>query len=88
MTRTLAEAFPDAHCELDFTTPLELAVATILSAQSTDVRVNLTTPEQRKRWLPGFCSGELVTAIAMSEPGAGSDLAGIRTTAVRDGDGR
>jgi long-chain-acyl-CoA dehydrogenase len=46
----------------------------------------LTTPEQRKRWLPGFCSGEIITAIAMSEPGAGSDLAGIRTTAVRDGD--
>ncbi|MFF3228688.1 endonuclease III [Nocardia suismassiliense] len=44
MNRTLAAAFPDAHCELDFTTPLELAVATILSAQSTDVRVNLTTP--------------------------------------------
>src|SRR5690606_33696567 len=44
MTRALAEAFPDAHCELDFTNPLELAVATILSAQSTDVRVNLTTP--------------------------------------------
>ena len=37
MTRVLAEAFPDAHCELDFTNPLELAVATILSAQSTDV---------------------------------------------------
>ncbi|MEU4775101.1 acyl-CoA dehydrogenase family protein [Micromonospora sp. NPDC023644] len=46
----------------------------------------LTTDEQRKRWLPGFCSGDLVTAIAMSEPGAGSDLAGIRTGAVRDGD--
>jgi alkylation response protein AidB-like acyl-CoA dehydrogenase len=46
----------------------------------------LATEEQRKRWLPGFCSGETVTAIAMSEPGAGSDLAGIRTTAVRDGD--
>ncbi|HEY0697676.1 MAG TPA: acyl-CoA dehydrogenase family protein [Micromonospora sp.] len=46
----------------------------------------LTTDEQRKRWLPGFCSGDLVTAIAMSEPGAGSDLAGVRTTAVRDGD--
>jgi alkylation response protein AidB-like acyl-CoA dehydrogenase len=46
----------------------------------------LTTPEQRKRWLPGFCSGELITAIAMSEPGAGSDLAGIRTGATRDGD--
>ncbi|MGW4293702.1 acyl-CoA dehydrogenase family protein [Micromonospora chersina] len=46
----------------------------------------LTTDDQRKRWLPGFCSGDLVTAIAMSEPGAGSDLAGIRTSAVRDGD--
>lgn len=44
MNRMLADAFPDAHCELDFTTPLELAVATILSAQCTDVRVNLTTP--------------------------------------------
>nr|WP_175585887.1 endonuclease III [Nocardia cyriacigeorgica] len=44
MNRKLALAFPDAHCELDFTTPLELAVATILSAQCTDVRVNLTTP--------------------------------------------
>jgi long-chain-acyl-CoA dehydrogenase len=47
---------------------------------------DLTTEDQRKRWLPGFCSGEMVTAIAMSEPGAGSDLAGVRTTAVRDGD--
>jgi alkylation response protein AidB-like acyl-CoA dehydrogenase len=47
---------------------------------------DLTTEEQRKRWLPGFCSGQTVTAIAMSEPGAGSDLAGVRTTAVRDGD--
>ncbi|MCW2640089.1 MAG: acyl-CoA dehydrogenase protein [Dactylosporangium sp.] len=46
----------------------------------------LTTPAQRKRWLPDFCSGEMITAIAMTEPGAGSDLAGIRTTAVRDGD--
>jgi alkylation response protein AidB-like acyl-CoA dehydrogenase len=46
----------------------------------------LTTPAQRKRWLPRFCSGEMITAIAMTEPGAGSDLAGIRTTAVRDGD--
>ena len=47
---------------------------------------DLTTEEQRKRWLPGFCSGDVVTAIAMSEPGAGSDLSGVRTTAVRDGD--
>ncbi|GAA3025455.1 endonuclease III [Actinokineospora globicatena] len=44
MTRALAEGYPDAHCELDFTNPLELSVATILSAQCTDVRVNLTTP--------------------------------------------
>ncbi|GAB3997996.1 endonuclease III [Glycomyces albus] len=42
--RLLAAAHPDAHCELDYANPLELAVATILSAQCTDVRVNLTTP--------------------------------------------
>jgi alkylation response protein AidB-like acyl-CoA dehydrogenase len=48
--------------------------------------VSLGSEEQRKRWLPGFCSGSLVTAIAMSEPGAGSDLASVRTTAVRSGD--
>ncbi len=44
MNRKLGQAFPHAYCELDFTTPLELTVATILSAQSTDKRVNLTTP--------------------------------------------
>jgi endonuclease-3 len=43
MGRALAEAYPDAHCELDFTNPLELLVATILSAQSTDKRVNSVT---------------------------------------------
>lgn len=48
--------------------------------------VELTTAEQRARWLPGMVSGELLTAIAMTEPTAGSDLAGIRTTARRDGD--
>ncbi len=42
--------------------------------------------EQKKRWLPGMCSGELITAIAMTEPGTGSDLAAIRTTAERIGD--
>lgn len=41
----LAEAWPDARCELDFTTPFELLVATVLSAQTTDVRVNAVTPE-------------------------------------------
>ena len=42
--------------------------------------------EQAARWMPGIASGELITAIAMTEPGTGSDLAGIATTAVRDGD--
>src|SRR6185369_16533968 len=44
MNRKLAVAFPHVYCELDFTTPLELTVATILSAQCTDVRVNQVTP--------------------------------------------
>jgi endonuclease-3 len=44
INRILAETYPDAHCELDFGTPLELVVATILSAQCTDARVNLVTP--------------------------------------------
>ncbi|WP_182874188.1 MULTISPECIES: acyl-CoA dehydrogenase family protein [unclassified Microbispora] len=48
--------------------------------------VDLTNDEQKQRWLPGFASGELITAIGMTEPGAGSDLQGIRTTAVREGD--
>ena len=55
---------------------------------------DITTPyfldvcndEQRRRWLPGIAAGELVTAIAMTEPGTGSDLAGISATAIRDGD--
>ncbi len=45
-----------------------------------------TTDEQKQRWLPKMISGEMITAIAMSEPGAGSDLQGVRTTAVRHGD--
>ena len=47
---------------------------------------DLTTPEQQERWLPGVVTGETVLGIAMTEPGTGSDLAGIRTSAVRDGD--
>jgi acyl-CoA dehydrogenase len=58
------------------------------------VHVNLVLPyllkyaseEQKKRWLPPFISGEMMTAIAMTEPGTGSDLAGMQTTAKRDGD--
>jgi alkylation response protein AidB-like acyl-CoA dehydrogenase len=47
---------------------------------------SLCNEEQAARWLPGICSGELITAVAMTEPGMGSDLAAMATTAVRDGD--
>jgi len=46
----------------------------------------LGTDEQKQRWLPGLVSGEIISAIAMTEPGAGSDLQGIRTTAIDKGD--
>jgi alkylation response protein AidB-like acyl-CoA dehydrogenase len=47
---------------------------------------DLTNDEQKARWLPGICAGELITAVAMTEPGIGSDLASMGTTAIRDGD--
>jgi alkylation response protein AidB-like acyl-CoA dehydrogenase len=48
--------------------------------------MNIGNDEQRARWLPGMASGDVVTALGMTEPGAGSDVAGMRTTAIRDGD--
>ena len=48
--------------------------------------LNLANDEQKARWLPGIISGELITAIAMTEPGIGSDLASMSTTAIPDGD--
>ncbi|MGH4023118.1 MAG: acyl-CoA dehydrogenase family protein [Pseudonocardiaceae bacterium] len=48
--------------------------------------LDLATEQQRQRWLPGIASGELITALAMTEPGMGSDLAGMTTTAVRSGE--
>jgi alkylation response protein AidB-like acyl-CoA dehydrogenase len=48
--------------------------------------LHLGNEEQKQRWLPGICSGDLITAVAMTEPGIGSDLASMSTTAVRDGD--
>jgi alkylation response protein AidB-like acyl-CoA dehydrogenase len=48
--------------------------------------LSLCNDDQKERWLPGICSGELITAIAMTEPGIGSDLASMTTTAIRDGD--
>jgi len=50
MARALAEAHPDAHCELDHRNALELAVATVLSAQTTDVRVNEVSPKLFARY--------------------------------------
>jgi alkylation response protein AidB-like acyl-CoA dehydrogenase len=48
--------------------------------------VDLGTEQQKERWLPGFCTGETITAIAMTEPSGGSDLAALKSTALRDGD--
>ncbi|MBB2990186.1 long-chain-acyl-CoA dehydrogenase [Mycolicibacterium iranicum] len=48
--------------------------------------LRLGTEEQKQRWLPKFCSGELISAIAMTEPGTGSDLQGIKARAVKEGD--
>lgn len=48
--------------------------------------LSYATDEQKQRWFPRFVSGEMITAIAMTEPGTGSDLQGIKTTAVREGD--
>ena len=54
-----------------------------------DITINyferLGSPEQKEKYIPGMISGDIITAIAMTEPGAGSDLQGIRTTAVEDG---
>lgn len=73
----------------------ELARAGIAYASSVGVHadvvapylVELTTEEQRSKWLPAFCTGEAITAIGMTEPGAGSDLGALRTTAQQQDDG-
>lgn len=72
----------------------ELARASMAAASAFSIHsdicapylVELTTEAQKERWLPQFATGELVTAIGMTEPGGGSDLGALRTTAVRDGD--
>jgi alkylation response protein AidB-like acyl-CoA dehydrogenase len=71
----------------------ELAKAGLALASSFGIHTDVVAPylrelasaEQQARWVPGFCSGELVTAIGMTEPEAGSDLAALRTRARRDG---
>ena len=58
---------------------------TLQSDIAVDYLINCGSEEQKRRWLPGMVSGEVISAIAMTEPGAGSDLQGIKTTARRDG---
>ncbi|WP_309643980.1 acyl-CoA dehydrogenase family protein [Phenylobacterium sp.] len=61
------------------------AGVTLQSDITVDYLINYGSDEQRARWLPGMVSGDVITAIAMTEPGTGSDLQGIKTTAKRDG---
>jgi endonuclease-3 len=70
INRELAEIYPDAHCELDFTTPLELAVATILSAQCTDRRVNEVTPAlfRRYRSAAGYAAADRTELEELIKP--------------------
>src|SRR4029450_1873497 len=70
-------------CKLAFSYPSCVGIHTNCIAP---YLVDLCTEEQKQRWLPGFCSGELITALAMTEASGGSDLAALRTRAVRDGD--
>ena len=70
INRTLAHTYPDAHIELDFTTPLELLVATILSAQSTDKRVNTITPVLFERYpdAPAYAGADRVELETLIVP--------------------
>jgi endonuclease-3 len=70
MVRELAEIWPDAYCELDFSTPLELAVATVLSAQSTDATVNKVTPAlfAKYRTAADYAKADRVELEAMIKP--------------------
>jgi len=70
INRVLAEVYPDAHCELDFRNPLELIVATILSAQCTDVRVNQVTPAlfARYRTAADYAQAERIELEELIKP--------------------
>lgn len=79
-TAVLCEELPRTTCGA---IPMAIMVQTDMA---TPILSDVGTEEQKRRWLPGVCSGEDIWAIGVTEPGAGSDVANIRTTAVRDGD--
>lgn len=95
MGRILAETYPDAHCELDFSGPYQLMVATILSAQCTDARVNLVTPAVFAKYptpadLAAADRGELEAMIASTGffRNKAASLQGMAAKVVEDHDGR
>lgn len=63
---------------------VDLGIYTVTTGIVLPYLLNLATAEQRSRWFPSIVSGDIVLAIAMTEPGTGSDLAGIRTSATKD----
>jgi endonuclease III len=95
ITRLLKRAYPDAKCSLDFKSPIQLAVATILSAQSTDERVNLTTPALFRRYktVRAFANvdrtelEELIKSVGLYRNKAKSIIA-LAKALERDHDGR
>jgi alkylation response protein AidB-like acyl-CoA dehydrogenase len=90
---TVPEAYGGLGLDYGFNTVVDEEISyagssagiTLQSDIVADYLVHYGSEEQKARWLPGMVSGEVITAIAMTEPGAGSDLQGIRTTAKRDG---
>ncbi len=95
INRVLAETYPDAHCELDFTNPLELLVATILSAQCTDARVNMVTPAVFAKYptAAGYAGADRAELEAMIEStgffrAKTNSLIGLGTALVERYDGQ
>jgi len=94
INRTLAATFPDAHAELEFTTPLELLVATVLSTQTTDVRVNQVTPQLFNRFTTAhdYASADQAEVEEIIRPtgfyrAKAANLIGLGRTLVADFDG-
>ena len=91
---TLPEAYGGLGLDFSFNAVLNEEFTYAMMSDCLTLQTDITTPyilhyaseEQKQAYLPRMAAGEIVTAIAMTEPGAGSDLQGVRTTARRDGD--